>query len=164
LRLNGDINNEKIFFKYDKKDGMIIYPDDISNFKNTEIKTIDGVAYIVAEYYGESTTIPEYIETPIQESQPIQTNKIVTKLHFRNLFTLAEKISMLTENLPTTLGKEENPGTTISIVSVILDDFQMAETIDLNDDRTIKALQYLMSVRIITEDRLNMILSDMKPE
>jgi hypothetical protein len=95
---------------------------------------------------------------------PSKKNKIVSKLHFRNLFTIGEKVSMLVENLPKTLEKEESPDLAISTVKVILEDFQMAETVNLEDIRTIRALQYLMSVRIITEDRLNMILSDMKPE
>ena len=128
-----------------------------NSFTTNQKQHVSGWIYAEMDdslYYGtiksyfdrnEMFEVDAYLENP---------SKIVSKLHFRNLFTIEEKVSMLVENLPKTLAKEENLELAISTVKVIMDDFQNAETINLEDSRTILALQYLMSVRIITEDRL----------
>lgn len=78
--------------------------------------------------------------------------RILTKLQFRELFTIQEKIDMVEK------------AKTDPIIQVFLDDIALAQEIDLDYPAVTDGLKYAVSVGLLTEDRAATILASPIPE
>jgi hypothetical protein len=114
---------KKVFFPLIEENGMIVYPDDISNFTNTEIKIINEIKYIIADYFGSSTTIPEYIE------QSIPQKKVITKLDFESRLPI--QLQILLANPSFAVNQDGTPN--IQLQSVL---YLLARKISLSEALT----------------------------
>ena len=79
---------------------------------------------------------------------PYPANYILTRLEFRNLFTMAEKIALCTET-------KNDP-----IIQIFMDDVNAAVEIDLRYPALKDGLMYIVSKGIITSERMDSILAN----
>jgi len=75
------------------------------------------------------------------------SNSIITKLAFRNRFTLEEKVAI-------EVAKETNP-----VIRVFSDDILVAQDIDLDNSDLISGVNYLEHIGLIATGRASQILA-----
>ena len=83
----------------------------------------------------------------------------LTKLEFRNLFTLQEKAAIDLASLDNPQASMEQRLIAASLRAMLADQ-AMAEFIDLSDESTITGIQYLAQVGLLTEERAQEVLSN----
>jgi hypothetical protein len=107
------------------------------------------------------------------ETKKFESNKqhiILTKTQYRNLFTLNEKVLLHSDNINNSVDNYSNISDVNKkeeakqIVRIILADFDSATEIDLNDTNVINSLNYLVSINLLSMERVNMILNNIVPE
>jgi hypothetical protein len=87
-------------------------------------------------------------------SQNVPLTHIITRLEFRNLFTIFEKIRLDNYATDPVLTAQQK-----AIVCTLMQDFSASTYIDLCRPDTQSALSYLTSIGILTPDRLATIRS-----
>ena len=83
----------------------------------------------------------------------------LTKLEFRNLFTLQEKAAIDLASLDNPQASMEQRLIAASLRAMLADQ-AMAEFIDLSDETTIAGVQYLAQVGLLTEERAQEVLTN----
>lgn len=83
-------------------------------------------------------------DTPPPEPPP---SRILTRLEFRNRFTMAEKVAIY------------NAANSNVEIKIWLDDLACAESVDLFDPQTQQSLEALVQSGLLTEQRKNEILN-----
>lgn len=83
----------------------------------------------------------------------------LTKLEFRNLFTLREKAAIDLASLDNPQASMEQRLIAASLRAMLADQ-AMAEFIDLSDETTIAGVQYLAQVGLLTEERAQEVLTN----
>lgn len=87
----------------------------------------------------------EVVGTRMIPSNDPDTKSTFTRLEFRNRFTLAEKTAMYES--------------TNTVVKIFLDDLAAAQSVDIEDQNTVDAVNYLASIGLLTEARATEILT-----
>lgn len=105
---------------------------------------VDG-DYLVREYSNGARE--RFLNIPV-EPEPEQPVRILTKLQFRNRFTMDEKAALYT-------AAESN-----AMLRIFLDDLNAAENIDLDDPATVGAVNALEHLGIIGSGRAAEILEN----
>jgi hypothetical protein len=101
----------------------------------------------------ESTWLVDANPTPPSWARPdspdpvVVQSKIISRLDFRNRFTMQEKVTIYTAAKQATE------------IQIWLDDVSNAEYVDLAAENTITGLQSLTSLGILSESRMNEILN-----
>lgn len=102
----------------------------------------NGPAWVInAEPPFPSWGLPD---TPLPEPTPSRT---LTRLEFRNRFTMSEKVAIYTA-----------ANTSVEI-KIWLDDLACAESVDLFDPQTQQSVEELVQAGLLTEQRKNEILN-----
>ena len=83
----------------------------------------------------------------------------LTKLEFRNRFTLQEKAAIDLASLDNPQASMEQRLIAASLRAMLADQ-AMAEFIDLSDETTIAGVQYLAQVGLLTEERAQEVLTN----
>ena len=132
----------KVQFPLVKNGNLVVYPDDISLFRNTEIN-----GDMVVGYYSGAMPLDDYVEL---EPDHI----IITHLAFRRLFQLNERIAFdnFEENSVLTAEQKQT-------LRTISKDFEMAQEIDLKDPDVIGGLQFIESCGILGGGRSAEVLA-----
>lgn len=107
------------------------------------------------EYHEQDMTLIGKVwdrETSTTAANPYPEPIIVTRLAFRSLFTLEEKVDLYIE------------AKTDTVIQVFLDDIAAAQEVDLTYPPLIRGIQYLVYKNIISENRAMQILGNVKVE
>ena len=83
----------------------------------------------------------------------------LTRLEFRNRFTLQEKAAIELASLDNPQDSMEKRLEAASLRSMLADQ-AMAEFVDLGDESTIAGIQYLAQVGLLTEERAQEVLTN----
>lgn len=100
------------------------------NFDNVSFHEMDGLIPDLNSHEWNSE---------LETLKPMQNNKILTKLQFLDKFTINERIAITASADP--------------IVNDIMRMFNIADYINMEDPKTIQAIQYFMYANYITQDR-----------
>lgn len=96
------------------------------------------------KWVDEDTVIP--VEIPVEPTPPEQPRTRLTRLEFRNLFTMAEKQALYTAAQSSV------------DVQIFLDDVNAAEYVETTDQVTIDGLNALVAAGLLTQARADEIL------
>lgn len=115
---------------------MLINPYN-ENFNNVSFHEFDGAIPDLNTHTWDSET-EQFVLSSFSDN-------VLTKLQFLNKFTVQERIEISNSTDP--------------IVMDIMRMFNIAEYINLSDSKTIQAVQYLISVDLLTLQRYNEIIA-----
>lgn len=100
------------------------------NFNNVSFHEMDGLIPDLNSHEWDSE---------LETLKLMQNSKILTKLQFLDKFTINERIVITASDDP--------------IVNDIMRMFNIADYINMDDSKTIQAIQYFMHANYITQDR-----------
>ncbi len=109
--------------------------------------TVDGVLYW-QDIYDNGAVVKYPVSAP-----GTTINREISRFAFRQRFTDEEKMTIYVR-----MDTDED-STVRAALKIFRDDLMAAETIDLNDPRTIDGLSYLVGIGVLTEDRKTAILT-----
>lgn len=117
-------------------------PQQIDKPINTDLSLQELIGM---EWIDENTVVA--VEIPVEPTPPAQPRTQLTRLEFRNQFTMAEKQALYT-------AAQSNID-----IQIFLDDVNAAEYIETTDQITIDGLGALVLAGLLTQERADEILS-----
>lgn len=140
------------------KNNIVVFEGNMPDSEVDSFKNANNYSYVIENTFGLSSTIGMTYDpaTNTLSGEPTPTptpQNIVNPVQFKLLFTSSERIA---------IDDARKTDPVINNYFSLLDDVRLT-ALNLNGQSTIEAVQYLVTVQLITQERADQILSGVQP-